>query len=100
MTDTFLTSGISNLVIPKLHDDRMNWADYKLCTRRAMGSKGLVVHLEGYALILAPFQGGGRMGILHLTSVFIFQQPIDPSLLPNAVCLNHVLCFLGDCVKM
>jgi hypothetical protein len=40
----------------------------------------------------------GVAGILHLTSVFIFQQPVP--LLPNAVCLNHVLCFLGDCVKM
>jgi hypothetical protein len=55
MTDALLTSGTSNLVIPKLCDDRANWADYEPHARRAMGSKGLVVHLEGHALLPVPF---------------------------------------------
>jgi hypothetical protein len=37
MTDMVLTSNSPSLVIPKLRDDRANWADYEPRARRAMG---------------------------------------------------------------
>jgi hypothetical protein len=54
-SDAFLTSSSTSLVIPKLHDDGSNWADYELRARRAMGSKGLVAHLKGHVNPPTPF---------------------------------------------
>jgi hypothetical protein len=53
--DALLTPSTSSLVIPKLCDDRTNLADYELHARRAVGSKGLVVHLEGHTTPPTPF---------------------------------------------
>jgi hypothetical protein len=50
MTDALHISNSSSLIIPKLRDDGTNWADYEPRARRAMGSKGLVAHLEGMAV--------------------------------------------------
>ena len=55
MTDALLTSNSPSLVIPKLRDDGTNWADYELRARRAMGSKGLVAHLEGRVRVPSPY---------------------------------------------
>ena len=38
------------LVVPKLRDDRSNWADYKPRIQRALGLKGLWRHVEGTAI--------------------------------------------------
>ena len=42
----------SSLSVPKLRDDRSNWADYEPRLRKAMGSKGQWRHMEG--LVVAP----------------------------------------------
>jgi hypothetical protein len=55
MSDALLTSNSSSLVIPKLSDDKTNWADYEPRVRRAMGSKGLLMHLEGRARLPTPY---------------------------------------------
>jgi len=55
MSDALLTSNSPSLVIPKLRDDGTNWADYEPRARRAMGSKGLVAHLEGRAKQPVPY---------------------------------------------
>jgi len=47
--DTISSLNSQTLVILKLRDDGSNWADYEPHARRAMGSKGLVPHLEGHA---------------------------------------------------
>jgi hypothetical protein len=54
MSDLASTSPQS-LLIPKLCDDRSNWADYEPRARRAIGSKGLVPYLEGYAKVPVAF---------------------------------------------
>ena len=41
----------TNLAVPKLHDDRSNWADYEPRLRKAMGSRGLWRHVEGVAVV-------------------------------------------------
>ncbi|KII82684.1 hypothetical protein PLICRDRAFT_181167, partial [Plicaturopsis crispa FD-325 SS-3] len=48
MTDAILATS-QTLAIPKLRDDGSNWADYEPRTKRAMGAKGLLAHLEGRA---------------------------------------------------
>ena len=45
-------SGSTPLAVPKLHDDRSNWADYTPQIQKAMGSKGLQRHIEG--IVVAP----------------------------------------------
>ena len=45
----------TNLAIPKLHDDRSNWANYAPQIQKAMGLKGLWRHVEGKAVTPAPY---------------------------------------------
>ena len=45
------TNKSSSLAIPKLHDDRNNWADYEPRLQKVMGSKGLWRHMEGLAVV-------------------------------------------------
>ena len=40
----------TTLAVPKLHDDRSNWADCKPCIQRVLGSKGLWRHVKGTAI--------------------------------------------------
>ena len=49
------TSDSTTLSIPKLRDDGSNWADYEPRVRRAMGSKGLWMHVEGTATKPKPY---------------------------------------------
>jgi len=50
MSDIAITSNSqSSFVIPKLHDDGSNWADYEPRAKNAMGAKGLMKHAEGRA---------------------------------------------------
>ena len=49
------SSDSTTLSIPKLHDDRSNWSDYKPRIQRAMGSKGLWRHVEGTAIAPKPY---------------------------------------------
>jgi hypothetical protein len=67
--DAFLTSSSTSLVIPKLHDDSSNWADYEPRARRAMGPKGLVVHLKGHVNPPTPF------GITNRIPMFAVNMP-------------------------
>ena len=41
----------ASLSIPKLHDDRSYWVDYKLCIQKVMGSKGLWRHVGGTVIV-------------------------------------------------
>ena len=43
-------SDTTTLAVPKLCNDRSNWADYKPRIQRALGSKGLWRHIEGTAI--------------------------------------------------
>ena len=43
------------LVVPKLRDDRSNWADYKPRIQRVLGSKGLWRHVKGTAIAPKPY---------------------------------------------
>ena len=44
-----------SLLVPKLHDDTSNWADYELKLRKAMGSRGLWRHVDGVAVAPKPY---------------------------------------------
>jgi hypothetical protein len=46
---------LTSLAVPKLCDDRSNWADYAPQIQKAMGSKGLWRHVEGTAVELKPY---------------------------------------------
>ena len=52
------------LVVPKLHNDGSNWADYKPCIQRALGSKGLWRHIEGTAIVPKLYVLVARVSIL------------------------------------
>ena len=45
----------TSLSVPKLHDDRSNWADYEPRVERALGAKGLWRHIVGTAIALKPY---------------------------------------------
>ena len=45
----------SSLSVPKLCDDRSNWADYEPRLRKAMGSRGLWRHMDRVAVALKPY---------------------------------------------
>ena len=49
----FLTnnSNTTTLAVPKLHNDRSNWANYEPHIQRVLGSKGLWRHIEGTAIV-------------------------------------------------
>jgi hypothetical protein len=50
MSDIAITSNLqSSFIIPKLHDDGSNWADYEPRAKNALGAKGLMKHAEGCA---------------------------------------------------
>jgi hypothetical protein len=57
MSSLSLTSNSdsTNLGVPKLCDNRSNWADYALQIQKAMGSKGLWRHVEGIAVMPKPY---------------------------------------------
>ena len=40
----------TSLAVPKLHDDRSNWANYEPRLRKVMGSRVLWRHVEGVAV--------------------------------------------------
>ena len=43
------------LSVPKLYDDGSNWMDYEPRIHRAMGSKGLWMHVDGIAIAPKPY---------------------------------------------
>ncbi len=47
--------GRNSISIPKLNDDSSNWIDYKTKVLIAMGSRGLMGHVEGRALKPSPY---------------------------------------------
>ena len=59
-----LASDSTSLAIPKLRDDGSNWSDYKPCLCRAMGAKGLWLHVEGKATVPKPYVELNRIPIL------------------------------------
>ena len=44
------------LSVPKLRDDGSNWSDYEPCIHKALGAKGLWIHVEGKATAPRPYQ--------------------------------------------
>ena len=52
------------LGVPKLHNDRSNWANYKPCIQKALGLKGLWRHIEGTAIVPKPYVLVTRVPIL------------------------------------
>ena len=57
-------SNTTTLAVPKLHDDRSNWADYEPCIQRALGLKGLWRHVKGTAIVPKPYALVARVPIL------------------------------------
>ena len=51
-------------IVPKLHDDRSNWADYKPRVERVLGEKGLWRHVVGTAIVPKPYAVGARVPVL------------------------------------
>src|ERR1700731_3090241 len=51
MQNDFTTVNTSSnaIGVPRLRDDRANWADYESKARTAMGAKGLIRHRDGTA---------------------------------------------------
>ena len=46
------SSDSTTVSVPKLHDDGINWMDYKPQIHRAIGSKGLWMHVKGTTIAL------------------------------------------------
>ena len=49
------SSDSTTLAVPKLHDNRSNWADYKPRMQNTMGMKGLWRHVLGTAIAPVPY---------------------------------------------
>ena len=52
------------LAVPKLRDDRSNWADYEPHIQRALGLKGLWRHVEGTAIVPKLYALVARVPVL------------------------------------
>src|SRR6266536_1009441 len=46
----------NTLTVPRLHDDGSNWVDYKEKVRSAMGSKGVIRHVNRMARAPIPYK--------------------------------------------
>src|SRR6266536_611198 len=46
----------NTLTVPRLRDDGSNWVDYKEKVRSAMGSKGVIRHVDGTARAPMPYK--------------------------------------------
>ena len=57
-------SDTTTLVVPKLHNDGSNWANYKPHIQRALGLKGLWRHVEGTAIVPKPYALVARVPVL------------------------------------
>lgn len=66
MVNLSLSSNLDSnaLTIPKLHDNRSNWADYEPQIQKVMGAKGLWRHVEGKVLDLKPYNIIGGIAVL------------------------------------
>ena len=51
----FNNNDSTSLAVPKLRDDRSNWADYEPRMRKAMGSRGFWRHIAGVAVVPKPY---------------------------------------------
>src|ERR1700683_494750 len=67
MSDVTLSSNSNNqtLAIPKLRDDRSNWADYKPRVTIAVKAKGIWKHVRGAAYEPKPY---AKVGDVYVTS--------------------------------
>ena len=57
-------SNSATLAVPKLHDNRSNWADYQPQICKAMGAKGLWRHVERTAIAPVPYAITSRVAVL------------------------------------
>ena len=57
-------SDTTTLVVPKLCNDGSNWANYKPCIQRALGSKRLWRHIKGTAIVPKPYALVARVPVL------------------------------------
>ena len=57
-------SDSTSLSVPKLRDDRSNWADYKPRVERVLGTKGLWRHIVGTAIAPKPYAVVARVPVL------------------------------------
>ena len=57
-------SDSTSLSVPKLCDDRSNWADYEPRVERALDVKGLWRHVVGTAIVLKPYAVVARVPVL------------------------------------
>ena len=66
MSDITLSSNFNNqtLAIPKLCDDRSNWADYKPQVTIAMKAKGIWKHIRGAAYEPKPYAKVGDVYVM------------------------------------
>ena len=54
-SDVFVNTSSNQLSILKLHDDGSNWVDYEVKTLIALGSRGLIKHVEGTVRRPTPY---------------------------------------------
>ena len=57
-------SDLTSLSVPKLCDDRSNWADYEPRVEKALGMKGLWKHVVGTAIAPKPYAVVARVPVL------------------------------------
>src|SRR5271156_3668270 len=69
MTSELTISSTSQLLsIPKLRDDGSNWADYEPKTRTAMGSRGLIRHVDGTSVAPTPYPLDNGVAMVNVTT--------------------------------
>ena len=65
------------LAIPKLCDNRSNWADYQPRLQNVMGLKGLWRHVEGTATVPVPFAVNNGIPILNDGKMLATEDQIE-----------------------
>ena len=54
----------NSIAIPKLNDDGSNWQDYSHRLKYALGSRGVIRHIDGTARIPQPYAVEGNIPVV------------------------------------
>ena len=77
LSHTLSTFNSKTVNVPKLHDDRSNWADYHAWVQVAMEAKGLWKHVEGKATLPKPYAKVNGIAVLSDGKTQAMEEQIE-----------------------
>ena len=70
-------SNSATLAVPKLCDDRSNWADYQPQIWKEMGAKGLWRNVEGMAITPVPYAITSGVAVLSDGKMLATEEQLE-----------------------